>query len=90
MNAAAWICLLLPLAAAVAITLAGTRISRRARRLPLDRDDDGRVRRRDRRVRDHARRVARATARTYSTVVDVALGRASTTSASRSSPTSSA
>src|SRR4051812_10943413 len=30
MNAAAWICLLLPLAAAVAITLAGTRISRRA------------------------------------------------------------
>ena len=30
MNAAAWICLLLPLAAALAITLAGTRISRRA------------------------------------------------------------
>ena len=29
MNAAAWICLLLPLAAATAITLAGTRISRR-------------------------------------------------------------
>src|SRR4051794_2509409 len=29
MNAAAWICLLLPLAAAVAITLCGTRISRR-------------------------------------------------------------
>jgi NADH-quinone oxidoreductase subunit L len=30
MNAAAWTCLLLPLAAAVAITLCGTRISRRA------------------------------------------------------------
>jgi len=29
MNAAAWICLLLPLAAATAITLAGTRLSRR-------------------------------------------------------------
>ena len=29
MNAAAWVCLLLPLASAVAITFAGTRISRR-------------------------------------------------------------
>jgi hypothetical protein len=29
MNAAAWTCLLLPLASAVAITLCGTRISRR-------------------------------------------------------------
>src|SRR5215208_5090009 len=30
MNAAAWVCLLLPLGSAIAITLAGTRISRRA------------------------------------------------------------
>ena len=30
MNAAAWTCLLLPLASTVAITAAGTRISRRA------------------------------------------------------------
>ena len=36
MAAAAWICLLLPLASAVAITLAGTAISRRVRRLRLD------------------------------------------------------
>ena len=44
--AAAWVCLLLPLASAVAITLAGHALSRRARGLPRDRDDVRRVRRR--------------------------------------------
>ena len=82
MNAAAWTCLLLPLASAVAITLCGTRISRRA--LGLRRDDRGagRVRSGRRRLRDHARREPRGT-RAHDDVVDVALGRASTTSASR-------
>ena len=51
MNAAAWVCLLAPLAATVAITLAGDAHLAPRRRLPLDRDDDGLVRRRDRRVR---------------------------------------
>ena len=67
-NAAAWICLLLPLAATLAITLGGTALSRRARRLDLDGDDVRRVRRPAvvAFVAD-ARRERRATARTSTT-----------------------
>ena len=87
MNAAAWVCL------ALAARCHGRARARRhahlapRRRLRLDRVDDGLVRRRGRRVRDHARRVARRP-RAHDDLVDVALRRASTASASRCSPTS--
>jgi len=51
MQAAVWICLLLPLASAVGITLKGTRISRRFAGYISTADDDGCVRRRRLRVR---------------------------------------
>ena len=75
MNAAAWVCLLLPLASAVAITLGGTR-SRAA---------SPATSRRSRRWARSSRRSSRSstmwgedrrTARTCDDVVDVALGRA--------------
>ena len=72
MAAAAWICLLLPLASAVAITLAGTAIPRRVAGYVSTRDDDGRVRRGGRRVRRHARQERRRTAAHVDDVVDVA------------------
>ena len=44
--AAAWVCLLSPLAAAAAIAAAGERLCRRGAGLSLDRLDDRRLRRR--------------------------------------------
>ena len=75
MTTAAWICLLLPLASALAITLAGTSISRRTAALHLDPDDDGVVRGRGRRVRRDVGPQPGLTRRRYD-VVDVALRRA--------------
>ena len=73
MAAAAWICLLLPLASAVAITLAGTRISRRVAGYVSTADDDGRVRGGGRRVRRDARQERRRAREHVDDVVDVAL-----------------
>ncbi len=53
MVAGAWLCLLAPLAGALAITLAGARISRRTRRLDLDALGLRRLRRRGRLVPRH-------------------------------------
>ena len=88
MNAAAWICLLLPLAAATAITLAGT-ASRAASAGYLSTATTlGAFAGRARRLRRSCSARRPRSAPTRLDGVDVALGRAVPTSASRSSPTS--
>ena len=74
MNAAAWICLGLPLGVDARDRRRGNAHLAARRRLPLDRDDLRRVRGGDRRLRRHARQ-GRGRPRARDDLVDVALGR---------------